>query len=100
MMIKKYFPHLLLVAYITEFIIAGIHPYSRDVWYVENGPIFLLVAFITILYTREVRFSNTAYALMFVLPFLHTIGGHYTFERVPFTGSITFLVLNETCSIG
>lgn len=83
-MIKKYFPHLLLAVYVAEFIIAGINPYSRDVWYAENGPIALLVAVIVILYIRGVRFSNTAYAFMFVLPFLHTIGGHYTFERVPF----------------
>ncbi|MDO8566534.1 MAG: DUF2238 domain-containing protein [bacterium] len=81
---KKYFPHVLLVAYIIEFIIAGINPYSRAVWYAENGPIVLLVAVIVVLYIRGVRFSNTAYAFMFVLPFLHTIGGHYTFERVPF----------------
>lgn len=67
-----------------EFIIAGINPYSRAVWYVENGPIVLLVAFIVFLYCKNVRFSNTAYFLMFVLPFWHTIGGHYTFERVPF----------------
>jgi putative membrane protein len=83
-MIKKYFPHLLLAVYVIEFIIAGFHPYSRDVWYAENGPIVLLVAAIVILYIRNVRFSNTAYALMFILPFWHTIGGHYTFERVPF----------------
>lgn len=83
-MIKKYFPHFLLACYLVEFVVAGIAPYSRTVWYVENGPIFALVAFITILYMRGVRFSNTAYALMFILPFWHTIGGHYTFERVPF----------------
>ena len=83
-MIQKYFPHLLLAVYIIEFIIAGVHPYSRAVWYAENGPILALVVAITILYIRNVRFSNLAYALMFILPFLHTIGGHYTFERVPF----------------
>ncbi|MDO8742581.1 MAG: DUF2238 domain-containing protein [bacterium] len=81
---KKYFPHVLLGLYVIEFIVAGISPYSRDVWYVENGPIVALVAFIVFLYMRGIRFSNTAYALMFVLPFWHTIGGHYTFERVPF----------------
>lgn len=81
---KRYFPHLLLAAYVIEFIIAGIAPYSRAVWYAENGPIVLLVAVIVILYMRGVRFSNAAYALMFILPFWHTIGGHYTFERVPF----------------
>ncbi|MDO8561837.1 MAG: DUF2238 domain-containing protein [bacterium] len=83
-MIKKYFPLLLLAVYVIEFIVAGINPYSRDVWYAENGPIVLLVIAVVILYVRGVRFSNTAYALMFILPFLHTIGGHYTFERVPF----------------
>ncbi len=83
-MLKKYFPHLLLAIYVIEFIIAGIHPFSRDVWYAENGPIFILVAFIVFLYFKNIRFSNTAYAFMFVLPFLHTIGGHYTFEKVPF----------------
>jgi len=83
-MLKKYFPHLLAVAYAAEFVVAGVAPYSREVWYAENGPIVLLVAVIAVLYIRGIRFSNTAYALMFVLPFLHTIGGHYTFERVPF----------------
>ncbi|MFA6094399.1 MAG: DUF2238 domain-containing protein [Candidatus Paceibacterota bacterium] len=83
-MLKKYFPHLLLLVYIVEFIIAGIHPFSRDVWYAENGPIVILVAIIVFLYVRKVRFSNTAYLLMFILPFWHTIGGHYTFELVPF----------------
>jgi putative membrane protein len=83
-MIKKYIPHFLLLVYLVEFVIAGIHPYSRTVWYVENGPIFALVAFIAILYIKNIRFSNTAYIAMFVLPFLHTIGGHYTFELVPF----------------
>ncbi len=81
---KKYLPHFLLVLYIVEVIIAGINPYSRSVWYAENIPIMLLVLFIIILYKRGVRFSNTAYILMFILPFWHTIGGHYTFERVPF----------------
>lgn len=81
---KKYVPHTLLTIYIIEFIVAGIHPYSRDVWYVENGPIVALVAYITYLYLQGIRFSNTAYVLMAILPFWHTIGGHYTFERVPF----------------
>ncbi len=83
-MIKKYIPHILLIVYLIEFVIAGIHPFDRDVWYVENGPIFALVLFIVILFWKNIRFSNTAYILMFILPFWHTIGGHYTFELVPF----------------
>ncbi len=81
---KKYVPHLLLAIYIIEFIVLGISPYSRAVWYAENGPIVALVVVMTILYYRKVRFSNLTYFLIFILPFWHTIGGHYTFERVPF----------------
>ena len=83
-MLKKYFPHILLGLYVIEFIVAGIQPYSRSVWYAENIPILALVLFIVFLYYRKIRFSNIAYLLMFVLPFLHTIGGYYTFELVPF----------------
>ncbi len=81
---KKYLPHTLLGIYLLEFIIAGINPYSRPVWFIENVPILLLVGFVVWLYYRGIRFSNTAYVFMFILPFWHTIGGHYTFERVPF----------------
>jgi putative membrane protein len=83
-MIKKYIPHILLALYFIEFIIAGIHPFSRSVWYAENIPILVIVLFIVFLYWRKIRFSNVAYILIFILPFIHTIGGHYTFEFVPF----------------
>lgn len=82
--LQKYFPHLLLAIYFIEFIMMGINPYSRDVWYAENIPIVAVVLFLLILYLRGIKFSNTAYFLMSILPYLHTIGGHYTFERVPF----------------
>lgn len=76
-------PLILLIAYLVEFTVLAIHPYSRDVWWAENIPIMLIV--VVLVLTRPLfRFSNTAYTLMAVLVFLHTIGGHYTFERVPF----------------
>ena len=82
--ITTYFPHILLGLYLIVFIALGIDPYARDVWYVENGPIFGIALLLTIAYIRGRRFSNLSYLLMSVLLFLHTIGGHYTFERVPF----------------
>ncbi len=78
------FPIVLLTVYSILCIALAITPYSREVWFVENLPIVGIAVFLTILYIRGVQFSNTAYALMAVLLFLHTIGGHYTFERVPF----------------
>jgi len=77
-------PHILLVGYILLFIWAAIAPYDRADWWAENIPIVLVVAALVLLYIRGVRFSGLAYILMAVLPYLHTVGGHYTFERVPF----------------
>jgi putative membrane protein len=54
------------------------------VWWAENLPILLIVAALVVSY-RYHAFSTTAYLLMGCLVFLHTIGGHYTFERVPFS---------------
>lgn len=78
------FPKILFGAYLIVFVVLAINPYSRDVWFVENLPIFLIAIFLMVLYLRGIRFSNTSYALMSVLIFMHTVGGHFTFERVPF----------------
>jgi putative membrane protein len=80
--LKDHFPHVLLGAYVIIFTILAISPYARDVWIAENTPIVLIVLALALTY-RQYRFSNTAYAMMSVLIFLHTFGGHYTFERVP-----------------
>jgi putative membrane protein len=79
---KDRFPYLLLLLYIILFTALAINPYRRDVWLAENLPILIIVLFLALTY-RKFQFSNTAYLLMSVLIFLHTIGGHYTFERVP-----------------
>jgi putative membrane protein len=77
-------PRILLGAYVLLFIVAGIDPHSRAVWWAENIPIVLITATLVAMYVRGTRLSSLAYALMSVLIFLHTIGGHFTFERVPF----------------
>jgi putative membrane protein len=77
-------PHILFAAYVAIFIWGAIAPYDRTVWWVENIPIVLVVVTLVVLYVRGVRFSALAYVLMSILPYWHTIGGHYTFERVPF----------------
>ncbi|MFA5131759.1 MAG: DUF2238 domain-containing protein [Candidatus Paceibacterota bacterium] len=82
--LKKYFPHVLLFAYIVEFIVLAIHPYDRAVWLTENLTVLPIVLVLVILYYKNVRFSMVSYALMSVLIFMHTWGGHYTFALVPF----------------
>ena len=80
----------LFAGYAVLFTWAAIHPYDRVDWWAENIPIMAVVITVVILYLRGVVLSPLSYALMAVLVYLHTIGGHYTFERVPF-GFVTDL---------
>ena len=77
-------PAILLAGYVALFIWGAINPYDRATWWAENVPIVAVVATLVVLYARGVRFSPLAYLLMAMLPYWHTVGGHYTFERVPF----------------
>jgi putative membrane protein len=77
------FPLVLLALYGLVFGVCAIAPYDRAVWWAENIPVLVIVSAL-VLISRRYRFSNTSYALMAVFIILHTIGGHYTFERVPF----------------
>lgn len=76
-------PLLLLALYGAVFAVCAIAPYDRAVWWAENTPVLVIVAVLALI-SRHFRFSNASYALMTVFIILHTIGGHYTFERVPF----------------
>ena len=82
-MSQKSLPHLLLLAYAGIFVLCAIEPYDRAVWWAENIPMLLLVA-VLVWTHRYHRFTGLSYAFISVLVVLHTIGGHYTFERVPF----------------
>jgi putative membrane protein len=83
-------PKILFAGYVALFVWAAIHPYDRATWWAENIPIVLIAISLVVLYIRGVVFSPVAYSLMSVLLYMHTIGGHYTFERVPF-GFVTNL---------
>lgn len=74
----------LLGIYVVLFVVLAINPVDRTTWLVENLTVWIILAVILGLYAGGVRFSRTAYALMFVLVYLHTIGGHWTFAQVPF----------------
>lgn len=76
-------PLMLLALYGLVFAVCAISPFDRAVWWAENIPVLVIVALL-VLISRGFRFSNTSYGLMIIFILLHTIGGHYTFERVPF----------------
>jgi len=82
-------PLLLLALYGAVFSVCAIEPYDRAVWWAENIPALIVVGTLVAL-ARRFRFSNTSYVLMSVFIILHTIGGHYTFERVPFDAVTEF----------
>ena len=74
----------LMIVYGILFTVLAIHPIDRTTWFVENLTVWIILAVILGLYWSGIHFSRLAYALMFVLIYLHTIGGHYTFALVPF----------------
>ncbi len=80
---KNSLAYTLLTCYLLLFAVCAIEPYDRAVWWAENLPIVLLVCLVIWTY-RYHSFSTMSLLFMFVLVVLHTIGGHYTFERVPF----------------
>lgn len=74
----------LVGVYGVLFAVLAVNPVERGTWFAENLTVWIILGVILLLYRWGVRFSNAAYALMFVLIYLHTIGGHYTFALVPF----------------
>lgn len=81
---KNTFLLWLLGIYAVLFLLLAINPVDQPTWFVENLTVWIILGAILVLYWRNIRFSNIAYAFMFVLIYLHTIGGHYTFAEVPF----------------
>jgi putative membrane protein len=79
----QHFPKILLGLYLILFVILAINPYDRATWVAENLPVLIAVSILIVWY-RSFVFSNAAYFLMWAFLCYHTIGGHWSFERVPF----------------
>ena len=84
-----HYPLFFLALYLVVFTVCAIDPYDRTIWWAENIPIMLIVLAL-ILIGRTYIFSPVSYALMSCLIILHTIGGHYSFARVPFDAVTDF----------
>ncbi len=81
--LNTYFPYILLALYLLLFCICAVQPFDRVVWWAENIPVIIPVVLLVLSY-KKFRFSNGSYFLMWFFISIHTIGGHYTFELVPF----------------
>ncbi len=78
------FAKILFSLYLILFIALAINPFERAVWWAENAPVWITVISIVLIHLYYHPFSNLALSIMAIFIALHTIGGHYTFERVPF----------------
>jgi len=68
--------------YAVFWIALAIRPLDRSDWLLENLLIFTSVAVLALTY-RRFRFSNFGYFLILIFLAFHTIGGHYTYAKVP-----------------
>ena len=73
----------LTIGYAVVFAFSAISPTSYSVWVAEIIPALGILFFIWVI-SKQFKFSNTAYILMFIWLTLHTIGAKYTFAEVPF----------------
>ena len=81
--LSTYLPHIFFILYLILFIVCSINPINRGVWWAENIPVIIPVLLLLLTFKRF-KFSNLSYFLMWFFISIHTIGGHYTFELVPF----------------
>lgn len=76
-------PLVLLAAYAALWIALAIDPVFRQDWLLEN--LIVLVALpLLVLTARRFRFSDFAYACLFVFFVFHAVGAHYTYSLVPY----------------
>lgn len=73
---------LLILTAITV-IWSGAFPYDRKVWFMEITPVITGVLLLVVTY-KTYRFTRMSYFVVFIAAILIAVGGHYTFERVPF----------------
>lgn len=79
----RFYPYLLASLFSIFFLALCIHPIDIGNQIAEDLPVVLIFILLIVTF-KKFRFSNTAYSLMSIWMFLHTIGGHYTFALVPF----------------
>lgn len=77
------YPHWLLAAFSLFWLALAIRPHDRTVWMTENAFTVATVIALTATYANW-PLSNITYSLVAALLVLHSIGGHFTYVRVPY----------------
>lgn len=77
------YPLTLLCIYAAFWAWMAIGPWYPQDWLLENLLVFISLPLLVWSY-RRLRFSNTAYTLLFAFFVLHSVGAHYTYAEVPY----------------
>lgn len=77
------YPHWLLLGFSIFWLALAIRPHDRTVWMTENA--FTVVTLITLIATySNWPLSNLSYSLVAALLVMHSVGGYFTYVRVPY----------------
>ena len=63
-------------------VISGVEPYDRVTWFLEVLPVVIGIPLLTFTFARY-PLTALLYRLLFVHALILSLGGHYTYERVP-----------------
>jgi putative membrane protein len=80
--VRATYPVALLVGVAVALIASGVGPYDRATWWMEIFPI-LIAAPVLVLTYRRFPLTNLTYTLIAIHAVILTLGGHYTYARVP-----------------
>lgn len=75
--------HQLLIGFGLFWLVLAVRPHDRRVWIAENSLTVLSVAALWWTYPSW-PLSTLSYTLIVTFLVLHTVGGHYTYVRVPY----------------
>jgi len=80
---RQILPKLLASVFVPLVVWSVIQPESMKVWIAEMTPVLAVFIILVVTY-RRFQFTNTAYVLMSLWLYWHTVGAHFTFALVPF----------------
>ncbi|MGI9592226.1 MAG: DUF2238 domain-containing protein [Myxococcota bacterium] len=75
-------PLFLLLAALAALVVSGIGPYDRATWVLEVLPV-AIGAPLLVATRKRFPFTPLLYRLLFLHALILTLGGHYTYARVP-----------------
>jgi putative membrane protein len=75
-------PLALLLLAAVALVVSGIEPYDRVTWWLEVSPVLIGAPILVATY-RRFPLTPLLYRLIFLHALVLTLGGHYTYARVP-----------------